>query len=309
LNDKAVGRVADVERLLGVLALLRNNGGGWVSHPKLRSSVPAYRDSTADEDSVARMMQRDMEALRNLGFAIDGETHEGTTARYRLQLTAWRVPLDLDRDEQRLLAWVMAAAGATNDPSPPRSSLPSLVAAGSGGPRLGAVPRALDAVHTALAERRQLVILHREAERTIEPVQLTVQNSRWFLIARYAGANRFYGFRLDRMTVLNVGDPVEREVTVPDPLTVIDNTAWQNHEPVDVELRCGAGDREWVAGWFPRAEVSVDGDEVALRMPVSNLEALLDRVLRFGGAVRVAAPERAVVLVRERAAMFAGAAS
>jgi hypothetical protein len=78
LDDRPVGRVADVERLLGLLALLRNADGGWVAHAKLRTTVPAYRDSSAAEDGVARMMQRDMESLRNLGFGIEGETHEGS---------------------------------------------------------------------------------------------------------------------------------------------------------------------------------------------------------------------------------------
>src|SRR4051812_43680729 len=69
------------------------------------------------------------------------------------------------------------------------------------------------------------------------------------------------------------------EITPPDPLSVVDNTAWVRHEPVAVELRCATADAEVVTGWFARADVSQDGDETVLCMAVSNSEALIDRVL------------------------------
>src|SRR4051794_38311815 len=70
VDDGPVGRVADVERLLQLLALLRNSDGGWVALAKLRAGVTAYRDSTSEE-GLERMIQRDFGSLRGLGFAIE----------------------------------------------------------------------------------------------------------------------------------------------------------------------------------------------------------------------------------------------
>src|SRR3954454_12939521 len=174
VDDGPVGRVADVERLLQLLALLRNSDGGWVALATLRSGVTAYRNSTT-EDALERMIQRDLESLRKLGFAIEGETQEGTPARYRLKATAWRVPLDLDGHEQRLLAWVMAVAGASRDELAATSSLPPAPTSEPLGSLLGSMPPALDVIHTALASRRQVIIHHNGADKTIEPAQLSVQ--------------------------------------------------------------------------------------------------------------------------------------
>jgi predicted DNA-binding transcriptional regulator YafY len=308
VDDGPVGRVADVERLLQLLALLRNSDGGWVALATLRSGVTAYRNSTS-EDALERMIQRDLEALRNLGFAIEGETQEGTPARYRLKATAWRVPLDLDGHEQRLLAWVMAVAGASRDAFATTSSLPPAPTSEPLGSLLGSMPAALDVIHTALASRKQVVIRHNGADKTIEPAQMSVQQGRWFVIARYAGAPQFYGFRLDRLVVIRLGDPITEEITPPDPLTVIDNTAWPTHEPFAAELRCSQEDAERVCDWFPRADVSHDGDEVVMRFDVSNAEGLIDRVLSFGGAVWVVAPPEVRARIREQAASFVGLAS
>ena len=308
LDDGPVGRVADVERLLQLLALLRDSDGGWVALAKLRTGVTAYRDSTSDE-ALERMIQRDLGALRGLGFAIEGETHEGTPARYKLKPTAWRVPLDLDAHEHRLLAWVMAAAGATKDDLGAPSSLPPRLSDEPLGSLLGTMPPALDIIHNALASRRQVVIHHNGADKTIEPVQLSVQQGRWFLIARYAGAPRFYGFRLDRLTVVSLGEAITEEIVAPDPLNVIDNTAWPTHEPIEVELRCAAGDAERVCDRFPRADVDYAGDEVVMRFTVSNSDGLIDRVLVFGGAVRIASPPELRTRIRDQVSAFVGAAS
>lgn len=308
MDDGPVGRVADVERLLQLLALLRNSDGGWVALAKLRGGVTAYRDAIG-EDAVERMIQRDLGALRGLGFAIEGETHEGTPARYKLNPTAWRVPLDLDAHEHRLLAWVMAVAGATKDEVTATSSLPPRPSDEPLGSLLGTMPPALDMIHTALASRRQVVIHHNGADKTIEPAQLSVQQGRWFLIARYAGSAQFYGFRLDRLVVVSLGDAITEEIVAPDPLSVVDNTAWPTHEPIDVELRCADDEAERVCDWFPRAEVDRDGSDVVMRMPVTNSDGLIDRVLAFGGAVRIVSPPELKARIRDQVASFAGATS
>src|SRR4051794_182281 len=166
------------------------------------------------------------------------------------------------------------------------------------------MPASLDLVHRALAERRRLRIFHDGKEKEIEPGRLTVANGRWFVLARFVGSDQFYGWRLDRLEVEGLGVPITTPLDPPDPIEVVDNTAWRRHEPVDVELRCSADDAEWVVSWFARATASYDEDELVMHLQVRNMEALVDRVLRFAGAVWATAPPDIVARVREHAAAF-----
>jgi predicted DNA-binding transcriptional regulator YafY len=298
MDDKPTGRVADVERLLQVLAVLRD-ADGWVSRRKLHECVHDYGTYDWSSEALHRLFQRDLEALRDLGFHIESDTHSGDVARDRLTTAAWRVPLDLDAEERRLLAWVMVAAGASGDPAPEWSGAPRMSSAGRLNSLLGSVPGALDLVHRALADGRRLRIHRNGRDQEIDPAQLFVQQGRWFLIARYVDSDRFYGFRLDRLDVTGLGDEMKETPFVRDPLEVTDPTAWPMHDPVDVELRCPRDDAERVHEWFARGELSHDGDEAVIRMSVRNTASLVDRVLSFAGGVRVASPPSVVAAVRE----------
>src|SRR3954470_11157853 len=112
------------------------------------------------------------------------------------------------RHRRAAAAAVVAAVGAA------RRRLGSL---------LGTMPEALDVVHRALAERRRVRIVHDAEEKDIEPALLTVQNGRWFVIARFVGADGFYGWGGGRGGGVGLGEPMTDEITPPDPLSVVDN--------------------------------------------------------------------------------------
>src|SRR5262249_39979192 len=79
VHDAPGGRVADVERLLQVLAMLRDADGGYVSRSQLVDKIAAYRSSPTDA-AVKKAMQRDVSTLRELGFSIDAHERLGWRA-------------------------------------------------------------------------------------------------------------------------------------------------------------------------------------------------------------------------------------
>lgn len=99
MQDMAEGRVADLERLLQVLAVLRANELG-VSRTELIERVGAYAVDAANPttavDSLKKKMQLDVDSLRGLGFDIRDQVRPGQELPFVMRLTPWRAPLDLD---------------------------------------------------------------------------------------------------------------------------------------------------------------------------------------------------------------------
>lgn len=306
MYDPPQGRVADVERRLQVLALLRMHETG-VRRSMLLEKVDEYRgDRTAvpvDEgrpreralEALDAKVRRDLEALQLLGFGIEDLASTGLESVFVLRPTPWRVPLDLDDHERALLAWVMQASTGAEPPAVGEAIDPRSYEG-----VLGQLPHGLGLVHVALAGARGLVVEVNGEEKVVEPVQLASYQGRWSLLVRFPGAERVYGYRLDRLDVLRVGEPLPMPPQRVDPLEVLDPTAWAKHDPLGVELRCDTRDRELVTSWFPRAACAASGDGTVLTFSTTNLEAVLDRVIGLAGAARLAAPAKAVEQLRVR---------
>ena len=304
MYDPPLGQVANVERLLQVLALLRASEGG-VLRSTLIAQVAEYAADAAavpadgpGRDKAVEALKRktwlDVDRLRSLGFSIESDAPEGVESRFVLRPTPWRVPVDLDEQEQALLSWVMrrsAPEGVETGLPPLTSSYDSL---------LGTLPHGLGLVHAALAGRRGLVIEVEGQEKVVEPVQLASYQGRWSLLARFTGSDQVYGYRLDRLEVVRLGDVLPAAPERVDPLTVLDPTAWRKHEPLTVKIGCDARDLALVASWFPRAMSEVSQDDAVLTFDSTNCEAVVDRVLGLAGAAQLVAPASAVAALRER---------
>ena len=308
MYDPPLGQVANVERLLQVLALLRASETG-VSRSTLIAQVAEYAADAAavpadgpGRDRAVEALKRktwlDMDRLRSLGFSIDSDAPEGVESRFFLRPTPWRVPVDLDEQEQALLSWVMRRSvpeGVQTGLPPLTSSYDSL---------LGTLPHGLGLVHAALAGRRSLVVEVDGQEKVVEPVQLASYQGRWSLLVRFPRNDQAYGYRLDRLEVVRLGDVLPVAPQRVDPLTVLDPTAWSKHEPAQVEIRCNPGDLPLVASWFPRATSEVSQAEAVLTFASTNCEAVVDRVLGLAGAARLVAPGSAVAELRRRLEWF-----
>jgi hypothetical protein len=300
--DPPQGQVATVERLLQVLALLRQSEIG-VPRTVLLSQVQGYADKIAEgvkHESVLKTMQLDVKALGDLGFVIEDIAAEGQESVFLLRPTSWRVPIDLTDVDKGLLAWVLRAVEVSGDDPAGVTTAPDAFDA-----LLGSVPRTIGEVQAALAGRRALVIEKNGEDQVIEPAQLVMHARRWILLARYPGNDKVYGHRLDGLHEVRLGEPLSAPPGPVEPLEVLDPTYWlEDDTTLDVELRCARDDLALVGSWFPRALVTDEGADAVLRFPVRNLDALLDRVLGLAGAVRVTAPAEAVQAMRERLEPF-----
>lgn len=286
-----VSKVDEVERLMQVASVLQA-AEFPVSRAELRSRVPGYRDSTAGDDSVRKMMDRDFERLRGLGFDVLSVGDSGSDGEYALRAATWRLPVELDDAESGLLVWVMASAGAAAAEEHGATDLSGLI---------GTVPRALDQVQTAVARRRRLRLAKDGEEVDFFPLRLASRNGTWFVLGTYGASRAVKGARVDRLEVLAVGEPFRPSVDLPDVDEVLDPTAWAEHAPVDAEVRCRTADLGVVASWFPRAvQEDLPDGTTSLRFWVRNTEALVNRVLGLAGAAWIIAPAPAAEELRHK---------
>ena len=206
---------ATTERLLRVLSTLQA-GGTWTG--------PAL----AEHLGVAvRTVRRDVERLRELGYAIDADL--GVTGGYRLGRAGRCLPpLTLDDEEAVVLAACLRAAAGGS------------MAAGSGtietildrlehmlparaGDQVGAVlatttrlsgatdsaeqvrPAVLSVLTRACREREILLVTYRDArdrrsERRLEPLRVVSAGRRWYLVARDIDRDAWRTLRVDRVS-------------------------------------------------------------------------------------------------------------
>ena len=294
-----MSKVDEVERLMQVASVLQA-AEFPVARAELRSRVPGYRDATADDDSVRKMMDRDFDRLRDLGFGIESVGDPGSDGEYTLRTATWRLPVELDDVESGLLVWVMASAGAAaaDEEATDLSGL------------LGQVPRALDQVQAALAQGRRVRLAKNGEEVDFLPLELASRHGTWFALGTYGASRAVMGARVDRLEVLGLGEPFRATVTLDDADEVLDPTAWKEHDPVDAEVRCRTVDLGIVASWFPRAtQEDLPDGTTSLQFWVRNSEALVTRVVGLAGAAWIAAPAAAADELRRRAEAVLAASS
>ncbi len=305
MTDQPTGMQARVERLLQVLAVLRaadlpvrrstlvGKVDDYREHDARAASEPAGKKRDKAYEALHKKVNLDLEHLRGLGFAITDTADEGFESTWVLEPTPWRLPVQLDAAEDAVLTWLLGASTATAAAEAPLPELPESAL-------LGSLPSTLNLAHAALAGRRRLVIERDGTEKTVEPVQLHVRHGHWYLLVRYGPDGRAYGYRLDRLVVVRLGDVMP---TAPEPVDasqVLDATAWPKHPPFDVEIRCRFEDTAAVASWFPRAAVQEHPSATRLTFSSTNLEAVVDRVIGLAGAARLVAPPTAVEAMRAR---------
>ncbi len=302
--SRPTGRVAAVERLLQVLAVLGSSDGGWVPRTHLVQRVDDYRARRGSAEALERLIENDTKALAALGFAIEVVGDRGEVAVHRLGRSSWRVPVDLDTAERTLLGWAMTRAGLSVDGTV-ASDVPAVPTLDG---VLPAVPRGLDRAQAALAGRRRLRVRRHGRDAELEPACLALKRGRWFLFARYGGTEKLYGFALEHVDVLGLGDVMEDAPRPPyDVARMLDQLLWDEHDPIAVELRCDRAALPRVQSWFRPAEVCEESaDEVRLRLETTNRTALVDRVLGLAGDVAVVSPPDVVGEIRARALAYCG---
>ncbi|MGD9705191.1 MAG: helix-turn-helix transcriptional regulator [Acidimicrobiia bacterium] len=203
-------------RLLSVLSRLQS--GAASTGPELADWL----------DVTVRTIRRDVERLRELGYAI--ESQPGTVGGYRLGRGGTVVPpLMLDEEEAVAVAVCLRAAAGGSvigvedaagrvlsrlEQMLPTRLRPHVAALSSATTRIRSVGEevhrdVLVAVSRACRERDELVLCYRDArgresERRVEPYRVVNAGRRWYLAAHDVERREWRTFRMDRITSATV---------------------------------------------------------------------------------------------------------
>ena len=199
------------QRLLAVLSALQARPA-WTG-PELADRLGV----------TVRTVRRDVERLRDLGYAIDSTI--GTIGGYRLGVGGLALPpLMLDEDEAVATALCLRAAASDSvagvgaaaaralaklEQTLPRSSRSQVAALSLATIRVPSTgdevdPEILVTVTKACRERDVLRVLYRnreghEAERRLQPYRVVSIGRRWYLVARGERTTEWRTFRVDRI--------------------------------------------------------------------------------------------------------------
>lgn len=276
------------ERALRVLGLLQSRPG-WTAS-----------ELAADLDVTTRTVRRDIERLRQLGYAVEGE--RGSAGGYRLARGRAVPPLLFTEDEvvavglglQRTAA--LSAGSDAEDalralakldaalPGPLRERLRDLRSSVrvAGGPVLPSVGvELLTAIAGAVRSRRRISFDYpptRSASETlgrrrVEPYQLVVSNYGWYLWGYDLDRDDWRLFRLDRVSSMAVSTFEYRlRSDAPDPvqqLGRIPATSYRHRVLIRIEAPLAAAG-DWF-GQYRRHLVAV-GDATELRAGTDHAE-------------------------------------
>lgn len=199
---------------------------------RLLTLLQARRDWSGRElgarlDVDVRTLRRDVDRLRDLGYAVASSS--GVGGGYRLGPGKETPPLLLDDDEAVAVAVALTAHAATTPgqgellvavlakldqvlPPRVRKKLGAIeattTALPTGGPSLDV--RTLAAVSGACRDAVEIAFAYRDAQarasrRRVEPLRVVFARHRWYLLARDVDRDDFRTFRLDRLSEVAVG--------------------------------------------------------------------------------------------------------
>jgi predicted DNA-binding transcriptional regulator YafY len=268
-------------RVLRLLSLLQARGE-W-----------SGRDLGERLEVDVRTLRRDVDRLRDLGYAIDSSS--GVGGGYRLGRGTTTPPLLLDDDEAVAVAVALAASAGSNGPSedvavgvlaklnqvlPPRARRKlgaieaATIALPDGRPRidfrvLAALAGACrDAVETRFS---YLDARGASSRRTVEPLRLVHARMRWYLVARDVDRDDFRTFRVDRVASREVDVTARRFVP---------------REPP-----------EGIAAYAARALVSAPYRFRARLLLAGAVDELAAKIPTWIGTLEARSPRRAVLTV------------
>jgi len=213
--------VETTARLLGVLSALQSSPRWW-SGPELAERFGV----------TARTVRRDVDRLRQLGYAI--EAAAGLAGGYRIGAGGRALPpLMLERDEAVAIAAALRAAGAGDDAASalaklerflPSTTRSDVAAVGSMTTTLGGRDLPLDSallvtVTKACRDGERLRLDYEDragvaTERTVIPLRVVHAAGRWYLVAYDRDRRDWRSFRLSRVTA---AVPVGHRAPPPDP--------------------------------------------------------------------------------------------
>jgi predicted DNA-binding transcriptional regulator YafY len=308
---------ATTERLLRVLAALQ--GGGTWSGPALAEHLGV----------TVRTVRRDVERLRDLGYAIDADL--GVAGGYRLGRAGRSLPpLSLDDEEAVVLAACLRAAAGGSMAG--RGTIEAILdrlehmLPARAGDQIGAVlstttrldgataaaeqvrPAVLSVLTRACRERDIVVLTYRDArgrrsERRLEPLRIVSAGRRWYLVARDIDRDDWRTLRVDRIAEARTTGHRFVRSDPPDPVELVHRAITVAPYRYEAVVELDAPLRRVAPMVPPTVAVlePLDDDRTLLSTGADDLDILVFHVARLGVPFRIRRP----AVLRRRCAEMA----
>ena len=168
----------------------------------------------------------------------------------------------------------------------------------------GHIARHLDSIKEALQQSRLISFTYTDGhgnrtERTVEPVQLVLKSSHWYVHAFCRSRNGFRLFRLSRMSDLRMLDETFTPRDCPKPTLELEEIL--ETLQTDIQLRIHASVLDRVLDFCPPERVTPDGAEYYLvDCPFIKRDYYYDMLLSLGDKCECLAPKRVRDELRRR---------
>ncbi len=266
-----------MERLAQILFVLSRSTDTTSS---VESLLNVVHYGSEEIDNRRRQLVRDIDQLRAAGWDIRNTGAPGEEARYRLVAGDLRLRVAFAADEQAELQRV-ARLISLSDGDSDEAGMVQVVAA----------PPALDLVLHAVQRRCLLRFEYRGSRRVVHPQHVHSRSAGWYLSAREVGGDTAKAFRIDRMIDAQAQDPGTADPISEVVRLSLDPMAWQVDPPLDALVQTTAEHLDHVTDLLDTAErVPSTGDEIQLRVPVTNRAAFRARLYELGERVRLLGP-------------------
>lgn len=280
---------APMERIIGFMALLhdaRRRGAPGVPAADLLRSA-----GWEDAGDGITALNRDLKALRALGWRIDNIAPKGLPAVFRMTSVDNRLKLALTPAQQAALRRAVLLADRADLAD--RLDLPADAAPTPTGAAVAlAGSPELTAVTAAVRSQARLRFRYNGSDRLVHPVSLRTQQGTWYLRGNEEGSDVVKRFVVSRMSDVAPDAPgtaSPADDAAPESLHPL---AWAIDAPVEVTLRSprayAADVRRWLGSPLSSQE---EGDETVLVYRVTHRAAMRSRIHQLGTRVRVDGPE------------------
>ncbi|MDO7867623.1 WYL domain-containing protein [Nocardioides jiangxiensis] len=280
---------APMERIIGFMALLhdaRTRGRAGVPATELLASA-----GWEDAGDGITALNRDLKALRTLGWRIENVSAKGLPAVFRMTSVDNRLKLRLTPGQQAALrrAVLLAdRADLADQLDLPEDAAPAPLAASV---TADDAPE-LTAVVAAVRSKARLHFRYSGTPRVVHPASLRTQQGRWYLRGNEDGSTVVKRFVVSRMSEVAADAPGTAAPVADTEPESLHPLAWEVDSPVEVTLRApqqyAADVRRWLGA---PVEESEEGADALLVYRVTHRAAMRARIYQLGTRVRVEGPE------------------
>lgn len=310
-----------IERLINLIAALLDSRRPMTA-AEIRERIAGYQ--TENFEAFRRSFERDKAELREMGIPIEVVKDEDDVDAYTIPPGKYYMPeLDLQADELaalKLAADAVLGAGDQASAGLRKLSVES-DADGVASPRVvwsadvAAEQPLLGPLLSALLERKPLRFGYetgdgRKSSRHVEPYSLVHRRGHWYLVGRDVDRSAIRSFKVSR--VIPPPERVDGGYEIPDDFDLerhVGIEPWEVGEGEQVTARIRFDPQ---LAWWPQqnmtglASKAADDGSVEVEMPVSNLDALVSWVIRFGEGIEILSPAQARERLVQHLAPFVG---